>query len=68
MKKSKLFKKVFGDPIEKPKEKRWYVTCSDIPHKDKKKETNRKVCRRWVREDPSFFSCILHFNIEINIV
>ena len=53
MKKSKIFKKVFGDPLQKTeKVKKWYVTCSDIPHKDKKKETSRKACRRWVREDP----------------
>jgi hypothetical protein len=52
MKKSKIFKKVFGDPLKTEKVKKWHVTCSDIPHKDKKKETSRKACRNRVREDP----------------
>jgi hypothetical protein len=59
MKKSKIFKKVFGDPLKPEKVKEWYVTTRDVPHTNKKKDRDKKACRNRVREDPFIFPIIL---------
>jgi hypothetical protein len=52
MKKNKIFKKVFGEPLKTEMVKEWRITTHDTPHKNKKKDRNKKACRNWAREGP----------------
>jgi len=68
MKKNKLFNDVFGKPIKVKKVKKWYPTIPSIKHKNKKKEINKKWCRKsFTRPDVGLlfifeYSKILYIN------
>ena len=47
MKKSKLFKNTFSAMKIEPA-KKWDITIPKVVHKDKKKELNKKFCRKGV--------------------
>lgn len=45
MKRNEQFKKIFSNmSVERPKE--WHITTSRYVHKDKKKESNKYLCRK----------------------
>jgi hypothetical protein len=47
MKKTEQFTKIFGN-MRVERAKAWHVTIPKVTHRDKKKEANKKACRKGV--------------------